>query len=159
MIEERALVVAVDGGLPPLARVKTQRVSACQSCQLKSGCGQSSFAKLGGEKSIELILPNTLEVVTGDVVMIGIPENGLLMASVVMFLLPLICMVSLATSAQLIFQLADVYIALVGGVGLLLGFLLARRYSKSRESNPDFSPIMLRFMLKANTEAACVSRG
>lgn len=157
MIEERALVLAHESGCDPRVTVKTQRLSACQSCQLKSACGQSALAKISGEKSIELVVDNTFDAVPGDVVVIGIPEQGLLKASALMFLMPLLAMVSLASIAQGVLNLSELYVAIVGSAGLVSGFLFARHLAAKWQDSPDFKPVMLGVALKTNAAALCAT--
>ncbi len=154
MLEERALVIAVNEGS---ARVCTQRLSACDSCQLKSGCGTHSFAKLSGNQSIELEVDNVLDAEAGDVVMVAIPEQGLLVASFMMYLLPLVTMLASVVAAQWFFAAGEGILLLSAAIGLGVGVLCVRRYSGKHEHDARFTPHMTRMAMRAAEGGACRS--
>jgi len=152
VIEERALVLSVQGNL---ARVKTQRQSACNACELQSSCGQSLISKMASGHGIEMSVENRLSAQSGDVVLLAIPEEGLMKASVIMFLIPLLAMVVFALVAKSFFVLSDPWVALVGLVGLLVGFLWARIFSRRFQSDESFQPLMSAIALPAKSHGVC----
>ncbi len=158
MIEERALILAVEGPQGELARVRTQRQSACESCQLKAGCGTSSLAKLTGDKSIEMTVPLSLKAKAGDVVILAIPEQGLVWASTLMYLMPLVLMVGLSAASKAWFGVGETGALFAGGLGLFSGFGIAAWYSKKHHDDPRFAPRMTRIALQATPQASCQSR-
>jgi sigma-E factor negative regulatory protein RseC len=151
MVEEKALVLSIDN---EHALVRTQRMSACESCKLKAGCGQNTLAKLGGEKVIEFSVRNTLQAKEGDVVIVAIPESGLLMASTMMFIVPLILMAMFASFATLMSS-SQLIAAGLGFAGLLTGFWFARRYAALVKTDARFTPTMSVMALAATDEAKC----
>lgn len=155
MIQERALVLEREAKDPKQVWVRTQRQSACDSCKLKAGCGQSALSKLSGDKSMELEVTNSFNAQPGDVVILSIPEEGILAASAIMYLLPLIAMVALAMLAS---SLGGNELAVVmgGAIGLVLGFSYARHYSHSHKDDPRFSPTMASLALTASADSGCV---
>ena len=142
MIEERALVLSeVKHGY---VRVKIQRQSACDSCQLKSGCGQSALTKLSSNKCIEFNVANTINAKEGDIVALAISEKGLLSASLLMFMMPLMLMLGVSLITKSFFVWSDGAVALSGLVSLLLGFGIARVYAKNHQDDENFKPEMVR---------------
>lgn len=151
MAIERALVLEVNGDQ---ALIQTQRRSACQSCQLENSCGQGLVSKMSSERSMKLWLDNNLGAQTGQTVTIAIPDEGLLQASVLMFVIPLLLMVLVAGFAM---QLVGGDLsAIVGGViGLLSGFMIARQKSASMQDDARFKPVMESVALLNTDGAAC----
>ncbi len=153
MAEERALVLEVKG---EQVHVQTQRVSACQSCQIKSSCGQSLLSKIGSEKTIEFVVDNSLSAKPGDIVVVSIPDQGLLLASSLMFMLPLSLMVVAAMLAGAA-GLGEAGSIILGVSGLFAGFWFARRYSQSMHADERFKPVMKALALSQPQQASCHS--
>ncbi len=140
MLEETVTVVAVQGDY---LLAESQTRSSCSHCGSASSCSTSVIAKLFGEKKNLLRLPNSLEARQGDRVVIGIPDDLLVRASLWAYLLPLLSMI-IATlvgnqigagdGAQVLFALA----------GLAGGFILQRRYTQGEKSRQQFEPKLLR---------------
>jgi len=150
MIQESALVLSTSTRsasqltIPEnIARLRVQRKSACDSCQLKSGCGQSTMTKLSGNQCIEFEVSNELGARKGDLVVISIPESGLLNASLMVYFFPLLSMILFSLGASSLTNTSDVGISIAGILGLSFGFLAARSYGKRQEANPDFLPKMV----------------
>jgi len=152
VVEERALVLSVMG---KTARVKTQRQSACNACELQSSCGQSLISKLASGHGIEMDVENRLVAKAGDVVLLAIPEEGLMKASVIMFLIPLLAMVVFAVFTKSVFSLTDPWVALAGLIGLLVGFLWARLFSRRFQGDESFQPVMSAIALSAQSQGVC----
>lgn len=155
MVEERAVVLAVFGEHDEFARVKTQRQSTCSACEMKSGCGQHLVSKIVGGKGLEIELENRLSARPGDVVMLSIPEQGVLKASALMFLLPLLIMLASALLVSNLFNASDAIVAIAGLAGLGLGMLWVRHLAKQLEQDPTFKPRMSAIALVSTVEAAC----
>jgi len=146
MIEEQAVVLTdnqQNNVTDATVKVRVERKSACQSCQLKSGCGQRAMAELSSNKSIELDIPNTLNVKPGDNISIAIPEEGLITAALVVYLIPLLSMLILAVLAKSFAGFNDAVVALFGVSGLLLGFIYAKHYGRKHEQDACFVPEMV----------------
>jgi len=155
MIHERGLVLDRSASDQNKVWVRTQRQSACESCKLKAGCGQSALSKLSGQKSIEFEVDNLLNAKAGDVVILSIPEDGILTASLVMYFIPLALMVAMAMVAGM-FGLSDLVSILFGAVGLGLGLCLARTYSQKHKDDPRFTPTMNSLAIASPVDSACV---
>ena len=144
MIYERALVLdtfQTQEGVN-MARVKTQRQSTCNSCQLKAGCGQSLIANIVGGKGIELNLQNELNASEGDVVVLEISEGGVLKASLLMFMLPLLVMVFGTAFATLFLPPDSLGLVFAALVSLFIGFVSARKHAQLSETDPSLEPKM-----------------
>lgn len=142
MLEEVAEVVEVKADF---LLVSSSRFSACHACQASAGCGQRSLAGLFGNKSILLKLenPENIPVQVGQSVVLGLHEQALLKSSVVMYLIPLVFLITSAVLADIL-NASESFIILSGLLGLLVGFLLARKLSAQLLSNPDYFPKLIR---------------
>lgn len=144
MIEERALVL--DNRFDEhdfrsqLARVKVQRTSACESCSLKSGCGQSTLTKLSSNQCLELDVENSLNAKPGDEVIISIPEAGLISASIRVYLIPLVLMVVGAVLGNMINPVNETWTVVLSCAGIVAGFAWARFSSQHQVFDPNFLP-------------------
>jgi sigma-E factor negative regulatory protein RseC len=139
MILETGKVVAVESdGL----WVETIQKSACEACVAEKGCGQKFLSKLAGKTtSIRVLLNNhsRQHFSVGQSVTIGIPEDVIVLASLLVYLLPIFGAVAGA--------------ALVGGGdlqsiagafgGLLLGGWLVRLHSKKSRNDLRYNPVLV----------------
>lgn len=134
MLEARARVVAVENGL---AWVERPRQSACGSCATKGHCGTALLgdALVGGQVS-RIAVRDTLGVQAGDEVILGLPEEGMLRASLLLYGLPLLGLVG----GLALFQPAGEGWALFAGMlGLTAGLVLLRPLSRriaTRQAEP-----------------------
>ncbi len=132
MIEETALVLEVRS---QQALLQTQRKSACQSCSVKSGCGTSVLAKVVGRRSTQLIVDNTLGVRVGEQVVIAVDEGALVQGSLLVYLMPLIFMMSAGLLAEFIFA-TEVITIIFTFSGLLLSMAVVHfSFLKGRLKN------------------------
>lgn len=123
MIEEQGRVIAVQG---TEAWVKTVSQSACQSCQLRNGCGQQVLTGMGRNKERHVRVGNACKAEVGDQVLLGISEAALLQAAVLVYLFPLLGLVTGALAANLLLGLGDGATALTSIAGMGLAFLIVR---------------------------------
>jgi len=140
MIEERAKVVKLQDNL---AIIEMQRQSGCQSCSLSGGCGVGSLGRLLGQRNQVYSIPNQQDLQPGESIIIGIPNGSFLLASLLMYLLPLISLFLFGLVAQLIFHSNDVVTALLSLVGLALGLFLTLRLT-SMDFARNFQPRFMR---------------
>jgi sigma-E factor negative regulatory protein RseC len=141
MIEEQGRVVAVNA---QRAWVQTIRRSACNSCTAQKGCGQKLLNQIGSSTALQITVLNSLNVQVGDDVIIGIPEGALLKASIMLYLIPLLVMVTAAALMAQLFSAADGWVLLAALTGLGGGFWVARRLSGRRTNDLDFQPRLIR---------------
>lgn len=139
MITETATVIAVEGDVVTVsASVKT----GCSQCQVSSDCGISAVAKAFTPREQSLTLRSPLPVRIGDQVVIGIPEQKVLLASWLVYIVPL---ATLIISVMALNLTTDWHELGVFGVSLLLGGLsvkLVSRYLASHK-NGRFEPVIV----------------
>ena len=144
MIEQVAHVQAMDQASVWL---DTLRLSTCNSCSMKSGCGQRLMNRATDCKRsrIQLPTPHNMALKVGDEVVLGIPQKAFIKASLLTFAMPLSVMLAMASVAQWVVhsELVTVVAALSG---LGLGLLLLRWYSQSDAvlSSNQWQPVILR---------------
>ena len=139
MIIETGVVVAIESdGL----WVETIQKSACEVCVAEKGCGQKFLSKLAGKTVSIRVLRNRLSserFSVGQSVTIGIPEDVIVMGSLLVYLLPIFAAISGAS----LFSGSD--LQAVGGAlgGLLLGGLLVNLHSVRRRDDVRFNPVLI----------------
>lgn len=139
MIEEQGRVVATE---PGMVWVETQRQSACDSCESRTGCGHSVLARLGS-KTVHLQALCDLEVEVGDLVMVGVPEQVLLKSSFLAYLMPLITMLVAALLADVWWR-SDGAVAVAAILGLAIGFGLLSWHFKRHQHDQLYQPVVLK---------------
>ncbi len=124
MIEEQATVVKVeaDEGV----WVETVRKTACNRCSARSGCGQKLVEQYRERQgSIVVKTRCHFSVSVGDQVVVGVPEGHLLKASMHVYLIPLLGLMSMVAIA-FYFQTNDFLTLLLCASGLVSGFSFVR---------------------------------
>ena len=135
MITEPGKVVALKGDR---VWVQTIRASACQSCSARSGCGQKVLAAASGGRANQILVSNSINARVGDEVTIGIDEQALLGASILVYAVPLILMVVASILGHKLSGGSDGAAMLAAVAGLALGFLTGRKlqHAGGREYEP-----------------------
>ena len=139
MITESGRVVAVSGNT---VWVQTIRQSACQSCSARSGCGQRVLAAASGGRANQVQVLNTLHASVGDEVTLGIAEQALLQASLLVYALPLLLMVAASMAANQLVPGSDGAAIVAAGLGLGAGFVVARLWQ--RRMPGDYQPHLIK---------------
>ncbi|PFG09463.1 MULTISPECIES: SoxR reducing system RseC family protein [unclassified Marinobacter] len=139
MITESGRVVAVSGNT---VWVQTIRQSVCQSCSARSGCGQRVLAAASGGRANQVQVLNTLNVGVGDEVTLGIAEQALLQASLLVYALPLLLMVAASMAASQLVPGSDGVAIVAAGFGLGAGFVVARLWQ--RRMPGDYQPHLMK---------------
>jgi sigma-E factor negative regulatory protein RseC len=124
MITETGKVVALRDGY---AWVQTIRNSACQSCSIRQGCGQRVLASATGGRASQVLVANTVLAEVGDEVTLGIDEQALLGASLLVYALPLLLMVGASIAGHQLSGGQDLAAMAGAFTGLTAGFLLSRK--------------------------------
>ncbi len=134
MIEEQGQVVRLEESA---VWVETQRQSTCGQCQVESTCGHGLMSRLlPGRGQVQVRVPCHDELNIGDRVTIALPEQALLSASFLVYLVPLVSLLLGAVLGTLA-NLSEPVVIILAGVGFMLGCLgvhwlthhgLARRY-------------------------------
>ncbi len=143
MIEEVVRVSRIEQGE---IWIEANRQSACASCSSKQSCGQGTLSEWGSGNSVQLPVtnPTGLHPDVGQQVVVGLEEASLVKASLMIYLVPLLALVVLALVARAL-DASEGWQVLAGGVGLALGFLLVRVFSKSDSvRNGCYQPVLLR---------------
>ncbi|MFT6899693.1 MAG: sigma-E factor negative regulatory protein RseC [Paraglaciecola sp.] len=152
MIEEVGIVTAIE--LKQGRRyvcIETQVKSTCGVCQAKDDCGTGIVARAFSPKKEQLWLPCDQAVEIGQNVKLGIPENLLLRASLLVYILPLVMLLFSSVVGSLI--LKTMGIDSEGSV-ILLAFLVASasfygvRQYLTRYSQQRFEPSLLAVLPK-----------
>ena len=150
MIEENALVVAIEGDKVLL---QTQRRSACQSCSVKQGCGTSVLAKVVGKRSSQILVNNTLNAKLGDQVRIGINDNALVKGSLLVYALPLIFLLVGGLLGEFLahyFNLNAEWMSIAAGAsGFFLAMILIPYGLSRSQLKNDIQPHMLSIIAKS----------
>lgn len=140
MIEESGKVMAVSEGF---AEVETIRTSSCSTCRARHGCGHHAIAQVSPANRMRMQAIDPLSVEVGQRVVIGIPEDTLLQASLWMYLMPLLGLVVGAVLPSM--WNGSSHLAVILSIaGFLMGLLFARRKANRSSNNQDFYPKILR---------------
>lgn len=158
-MKELARVVAVeDGGL----WVETQRSSTCNSCAVQKGCGQGLMAKMmpGKEHYLWVVVQdaNKPSVSVGDQVEISVPDDVILKASLIVYLVPLLAFIVGVITGN---HLSPGDAGAIGGgvVGMLVGLGVVRLHATRVKHDARVQPRLLRILpavSKADSLAARV---
>ncbi|MBK1872824.1 MULTISPECIES: SoxR reducing system RseC family protein [Marinobacter] len=139
MITETGKVVAVSG---EHAWVQTIRISACQSCSARNGCGQKLLASATGGRANQVRVVNSVNACVGQDVTLGIEESALLGASMLVYALPLLLMVVASVVGHQVSGGND-FVSMVGAAaGLASGFFISRKLQHRKSGG--YEPRLLR---------------
>lgn len=101
------------------------QLSACNSCQAKSGCGQHSLSKLG--RPVRLWVETLENFQIDDVVELELPQGSLAISAATLYGFPLLGLVLGAIVGNA--WLSETLSLLTGALGLGAGFAAARLLS------------------------------
>ena len=149
MIEQTAVVVSIESGY---AWIVPQHGNGCGSCSAKNGCTTANASPLDffrqQREPQKMRVLNTLYARPGDVVVVGMQGEALIVYSVLAYLLPLLSLLVFAMLGREMFtwllMSADLG-AVFGGIsGLLGGLKFANLISAHSLVRDDFQPVILR---------------
>jgi len=142
MIEESATVVSVCEGA---VIIESSRTSACAQCQAKESCGQKALSEWASSKLMHLEVDNPDKIVVrqGDKVIVGIDEGSFVVASALIYLLPIFTMM-LGGAIVFLFDGPERVSILVSFIGLLIGFVIVKLTSRRLERRCQYKPVLLR---------------
>jgi len=142
MLEERVVVVRVDGSQ---AWVRPLGPEQCRRCAEGRGCGGGFFSRLVRRRPNDIPARHRLDDLrSGEQVVVGMREDALLTASVLVYLLPLAGMFAFGAFAHLGMEAIDLIVAIFGVAGLLFGLACTRMISARIEPDPRFQLEILR---------------
>jgi sigma-E factor negative regulatory protein RseC len=145
MMTETARVIATEGDY---AWVETQRKTTCGSCAVQKGCGTSVLARVLGNRTSRIRVINTIGASTGEMVVIGVEDGMLVRMSFAVYAMPLILLLLGGVGSGMLAEALQWEslegATVVGGVlGLALGFLWLRRYTRSIARDARHQPSLV----------------
>jgi sigma-E factor negative regulatory protein RseC len=162
MIEERAVVLSVSAGV---ARVQAIRRSTCGACSARGACGTSLLDRFLGRRPLELELEDTIGLAPGEEVVVGVPEEALLISSFVAYMLPLLGLIGAALIGAELAQglapgAAEGWSLFAGMTGLVVSLLWVRARSRRMGADPRWQArLMRRAGATSSTSVAVELRG
>ena len=145
MVEEKGVVVSLNG---QMANVAPLTQTGCQSCSSSGACGTSLLSPLFAKKKRMLAAENTINAKPGDQVVIGLNRTALVLASLMVYLLPLIMLVTGAITGTALAQASGLedaeVVSIFTGLGAAsLTFVIVSRLVKSAYFSAFFEPVLL----------------
>ncbi|KDM92631.1 SoxR reducing system RseC family protein [Photobacterium galatheae] len=150
MMHSLATVVAVERNQ---ITVSCQQQTSCGSCASQNSCGTGVISKVlpGRQHQLTLSTKHVHEPIeVGQLVEIGLSERSVLQSALLVYVLPLVCMLLGTLLGQWWFvELAGggeggvIAGALAGGA---LGLLLARRRASGLSEQGDYQPSLIRVL-------------
>lgn len=147
MIEETGRIVALEDGAVWL---ETVRRTGCGRCDEPGGCGNGARARIAREKTgrVRALVPEHLVLAVGDIVRVGIPAGTMLRGAMLVYALPVGCLLAGAVIGGRLAGIdsgdADLAGLAGAGTGLLAGFAAVRVLSRRLALNPVAQPVVLR---------------
>lgn len=143
MMETQAIVIRLEGDE---ALVESIQGGGCGHCDSENGCGSGKMSQLFCREPRYFRALNESGAQVGAVVQITLQEGVLLRSALLMYMLPLvflICGAMVGTSLASDAANSDVYAAVCGGAGLVLGFALVKGVSLMRPLRSVARPVIL----------------
>lgn len=129
---------------PETAWIKTTRSAACESCASKDSCDVSHHPS----EEMTIILPNTLDVKTGDRVVVGIDSAPMLFLSFFLYVFPIILLIAGALIGDALAPVLEINrSALSMGCGFLLfiiAFIIIRKKQAGMSKKDKYKPFLVR---------------
>ncbi len=137
LVEGIARVVAVENGQ---AWLVPEQSGSCGSCASSAGCGAKGIGTLTSRLEMRRFpMENRVGLVVGERVVVGIAQDSLVKASLMVYVLPLVIAFAAGLSAQAVYG-SDLVTMISMAAGLVLGFagtwLGARRISARGAMKP-----------------------
>ncbi|ACE84498.1 SoxR reducing system RseC family protein [Cellvibrio japonicus] len=142
MILETGKIVSIE---PEGVWVETIQRSVCGTCKAEKGCGQSLMAKWGANPSYLWVLLEGRDPAhyrIGDDIQIGIPEDVVVKASLLAYVMPLLLIVLGAVGGQVLFA-SDLASGLGALGGLVLGGLFLRWHAVRSRYDSRLQPVLV----------------
>ena len=145
MITETGRIVAVESDC---LWVETIRRSTCNSCSAQKACGHGLINSMGSKKTgrshhVRVLLngENSEDFSVNDQVELSMPEQALVRAALIVYLLPLLMMLLGAIIVSQ-FTSHDVMAFLGSLAGLLVGFSLVKLHGLATRDSKDFQAVV-----------------
>jgi len=147
MIEETAIIIKREG---EYAWVEKQRQSTCGSCSANKGCGTAVLGKVFEKRFVTVKARNQINAEVGAEVVIGLNESAMLKAAFLVYLLPLLIMITTAIFAEMVatmfqVELHDLSVAGLAIMGLLVTFKVVKRKMGNLANKSHYEPVIVRY--------------
>ena len=142
MIKEKAIVTRREGNQ---VVIEMQRQSVCGHCELNNGCGTGAIGRLLGHRNKPLKITSKMDLKPGDQVILGIQDRAYLNASLIIYGLPLLGLISGGLLSQWIFGESDFNAFAGAAIGLTLCLIFSNqisRYRFSQQFNPEILQVI-----------------
>lgn len=143
MLEERVRVVRCE---PGFAWVRALDAAQCQRCASGQGCGGSWLIRRRPDAPARHTLS---DLRAGEQVVVGLPEDALLKASLLIYLPPLLGLFSVGGFGHAVLRAAPGWVAGFGLAGLLLGLGVTRVLAQRVQDDPQ---LQLRVLARAGQQ-------
>lgn len=120
LIHEEGVVRYIKDGY---AYLETKSDSGCGKCSSKNACSSASFFSSHVDPTLRVLNKDNLKA--GDNVRIGMPPEKLLLGTLLVYMLPLFSLFVLAAIGK--YLGGETVSIIMGGVGLAVGLLVAKR--------------------------------
>ena len=117
--------------------------SACPRCAEGKGCGGGILAQAFANKTYQLSVNKNTPLKIGEMVQIGIKSSLLVRASLLLYLLPLISMVTVAMIAGSLTNDQDIFTVTGAIIGIIIGILVAKKLSNNYINNGMVSTVLI----------------
>ncbi len=140
MLEEKARVVSVESGF---ATIESIGSAGCSSCSASASCGTASLASLFGRRSRKLRVLNNIGALPGDQVIVQLNSSAMMLASILVYLLPLLMLLAGAILGEWLAQVMGLENGEIVAISVALtAALLAFRISRIAIASPRFSSLL-----------------
>lgn len=126
MVEEIATVAACESNGVWLT---TTPVASCNACNVSDDCGTGIVTKTLTPKQHRFFVATALPLLPGEQVKIGLDEQSLVSAALMVYLIPLLLLL-LLTLAGSAAGVQEPWLILLAATGAAAGFMLTRRYGQ-----------------------------
>jgi len=125
------------------AIVEVESAVVCARCESGKGCGAGLLGRKPGEKRVEAVVAENLDLENGDLVSIVLAPRNVLRAAVIVYGYPLTGAVLAAILAYGL-GAGDASGAIAALVGLVSGILAAKIRLRSNQCLRDFTPMIVK---------------
>ncbi len=123
--------------------LETLPKSACPRCESGKGCGGGILAQASANKTYQLSINKNKPLILQEMIQIGIQSTMLVRASIVLYLVPLIFMVTGAVVVGNYTENQDLYTVMAAVAGFLTGVYVARKLSGYFMKKGLASPVLV----------------
>jgi sigma-E factor negative regulatory protein RseC len=124
------------------AIVEVESVVICERCESGRGCGAGLMGRQVGDKRVEAVVANGLDIKSGDLVSIALESRHILRAALIVYGSPLLgAVVAAIVAFSMGFGEAEAVLAAL--LGLLAGILVAKLRLQNTQCLRDFTPMII----------------